>query len=117
MSKELSSFAQLWWTKQVEYLTWFYRDMQDKTSHQRHQAHFQWIIDEIVSYDESPQTSQKLIDFYAHILEAKSKTTQDSLRSKQQSLKSKQDQIKHQELLDNSEDPDEYLAQALAELP
>ena len=77
---------------------------------------FQSKIDEVEWYRENEENTSKLIDLYARIMWAKEKTKQRKLEETKKAIEGNKEQLVRIESNENEQDPDEYLAEAMAKI-
>ena len=116
MSNELEIFEKLSWKDKIQYVVWFYQWMISKTDNQDYIAKFQSKIDEVKSYEENELNNGKLVSLYERIVWAKQQTKQRKIEETKQAIEHQKQKLARIESNADEQDPDEYLAEAMAKI-
>lgn len=116
MSNELQIFEKLSWNDKIQYISWFYQGMIKKTNNPEYISKFQSKIDEVKSYVENGENTIKLVNLYTRIVWAKEKTKQRKIEETKQTIEKQKKKLARIESNSDEQDPDEYLAEAMAKI-
>lgn len=116
MSRECKIFTSLSWEDKVQYVTSFYENMIKKTNKSMYIDAFQAKVKEVRGYDENEVNTDKLIDMYKRIVQAKEKTIKKNIEYTQQKMMQQKKQLVQLETDAEAQNCDEYLATALANI-
>lgn len=116
MSNELQIFEKLSWNDKIQYISWFYQGMIKKTNNPEYIAKFQSKINEVKWYEENEVNNRKLVSLYERIIWAKEQTKQRKIEETKQTIEKQKQKLARIESNVDEQDPDEYLAEAMAKI-
>lgn len=116
MANEINIFKNLKWNDKIEYMNKFYQAMIKKTDNPEYINKFQSKIDEVNAYEENELNNKKLVSLYERVIWAKQKTKQKKTIELNRSIKKNKQKLANIKSKSNEQDPDEYLAEALANI-
>ena len=116
MSNELQIFKNLSWNDKIQYISWFYQEIIKKTKNSEYISKFQSKIDEVKWYIENEENINKLINIYTRIVWAKEKTKQRKIEETKKTIEENKQKLARIEMDADEQDPDEYLAEAMAKI-
>ena len=114
MTHDVEVFSKLERQKKIDYMVWFYEGMIKKTDNADYKTKFQDMIDQVKSYTESQESTEKLLSLYQRISLAREKTKKKKLDEAQAALTQAQEKIQALHSHDHDEDADVFLMEQLA---
>ncbi len=116
MTHDIEVFNKLPWQKKTDYMVWFYEGMIKKTDNADYKTKFQDMIDQVKSYTESQESTEKLLSLYQRISLAREKTKKKKLDEAQAALAHAQEKLQALHSHDHDEDADAFLMDQLANI-